>query len=93
MTAVSPPEAVRCPHCGDLLTKYSAPYHIERCKGWAQTYARIGLVPEIRAVQEACTAIREGLEWRGPSGKKLGHIVLTREQACALIGYEDKKGI
>jgi len=36
-------------------------------------------------VIEVVAEIAAQLAWRGPSGKPLGHIVLTREQAQALL--------
>lgn len=38
-------------------------------------------------LDEAKAKIKEQLEWRGPSGKLQGHIVLSREQAGALINH------
>ena len=33
------------------------------------------------ATADVLANIREQLDWRGPSGKCMGHIVLTRERA------------
>jgi len=34
---------------------------------------------------EAVEKIVSDLEWRGPNGKTMGHVVLTREQAEDLL--------
>lgn len=38
----------------------------------------------------AIDKILSELDWRGPTGKKMGHVVLPRELAIALIGYDEK---
>ncbi len=35
-------------------------------------------------IGDVLKVIKQQLDWRGPSGKAQGHIVLTREQAEAL---------
>lgn len=39
----------------------------------------------------ALAKVRADLEWRGPSGRKAGHVVLDRTLAAALIGYEERE--
>lgn len=43
-----------------------------------------------QARKAAIKKILEDLDWRGPTGRKAGHVVLPRSLAAALIGYEDK---
>lgn len=39
------------------------------------------------AASVVLSALAEQLDWRGPSGRPLGHIVLPREQAQILLDY------
>ena len=44
--------------------------------------------PEVeRAGKAALDKITEQLEWRGPNGKQMGHIVLKRELAQSIVAY------
>ncbi len=36
-------------------------------------------------LQEILDEIVHKLDWRGPSGKSMAHIVLSREEACMLV--------
>lgn len=43
-------------------------------------------------VDEAVMKIKADLDWRGPSGKTMGHVMISRDQALALIAWIETKG-
>lgn len=71
--------------------------------GWPECGCDPGFEPVVKGLQEAgwlieaptnmlrsaVAKVRAEMDWRGPNGRKSRYVVLEREEAAALIGYEE----
>jgi len=81
-------------HAGDERT--GPILSLSACRARVEARARLllmGLFAEerIAVFRSAAMKIRADLDWRGPAGRKSAYVVLDRDQAAALIGYEERE--